>query len=74
MAIGKSLSWGAVAFALMLAIFFGVVSLVSGQAFALDQFSEFRYFIIALALGFGVQVGLYTTLRQLVGQQKHRAR
>jgi Cu+-exporting ATPase len=70
MALGKSLSWGAVAFVLMLAVFFGVVSLVSGWEFTLEQFTEFRYFIIALALGFGVQVGLYTALRQLVGQQK----
>jgi Cu+-exporting ATPase len=70
MALGKSLSWGTIAFVLMLAVFFGVVSLVSGWEFTLEQFTEFRYFIIALALGFGVQVGLYTALRQLVGQQK----
>ena len=70
MALVKSLSWGAVAFALMLAVFFGVVSLVSGWDFTLEQFSAFRYFILALALGFGVQVGLYVALRQLVGMQK----
>lgn len=70
MAFVKSLSWGAVAFAFMLAAFFGVVSLVSGWEFTLEQFAEFRYLILALALGFGIQVGLYTTLRQLVGQQK----
>lgn len=70
MALVKSLSWGTIAFVLMLAVFFGVVSLVSGWAFTLEQFVEFRVFIIALALGFGVQVGLYTALRQLVGQQK----
>lgn len=70
MALVKSVSWGTAAFVLMLTVFFGVVSLVSGWAFTLEQFSEFRYFIIALALGFGVQVGLYTSLRQLVGTQK----
>jgi Cu+-exporting ATPase len=70
MALVKSLSWGTAAFVLMLAVFFGVVSLVSGWDFTLEQFAEFWYFIIALALGFGVQVGLYTFLRQLVGQQK----
>lgn len=70
MALVKSLSWGAAGFGLMLALFFGVVSLVSGWDFTLEQFSQFRYFILALALGFGVQVGLYTTLRQLVGQKK----
>lgn len=70
MALVKSVSWGTAAFVLMLTVFFGVVSLVSGWAFTLEQFSEFWYFIIALALGFGVQVGLYTSLRQLVGTQK----
>jgi Cu+-exporting ATPase len=70
MALVKSVSWGTAAFVLMLAVFFGVVSLVSGRDFALEQFSDFWYFILALALGFGVQVGLYTSLRQLVGTQK----
>jgi Cu+-exporting ATPase len=70
MALARSLSWGMLAFVAMLAVFFGVVSLVSGRDFAVAQFSDFRYFIVALALGFGVQVGLYTSLRQLVGQQK----
>jgi Cu+-exporting ATPase len=36
----------------------------------LEQFANFRYFIVALALGFGVQVGLYASLRQLVGTRK----
>lgn len=63
----KPLSWGALAFALMLAVFVGVVSLVSGWSFMLEQFAAFKYYIITLAFGFGIQVGLYTYLRQLVG-------
>jgi Cu+-exporting ATPase len=70
MAFIKSVSWGAVAFALMLAVFFGVVGLVSGWAFTLEQFARYRPYIVALALGFGVQVGLYVTLRQFVGVRK----
>jgi Cu+-exporting ATPase len=70
MALVKSLSWGTAAFVLMLAVYFGVVSLVSGWDFTLGQFAKFWPFIIALALGFGIQVGLYTSLRQFVGQQK----
>jgi Cu+-exporting ATPase len=70
MALVKSLSWGVAAFVLMLAVYFGVVSLVSGWDFTLEQFADFWHFIIALALGFGTQVGLYVHLRQLVGQQK----
>ena len=55
----KSLAWGTAALVLMLAVFFGVVSLVSGWDFTPEQFAKFWRFIIALALGFGTQVGLY---------------
>lgn len=67
MAFIKPLSWGVLAFVLLLAVYFGVVSLISGWRFTLEQFASFWYFIVALALGFGIQVGLYTYLRQLVG-------
>src|SRR5512139_654935 len=70
MALIKPVSWGTAAFVLMLAVYFGVVGLVSGWDFTLEQFAKFWQYIIALALGFGIQVGLYTYLRQLVGQQK----
>ena len=69
--IVRPLQFGAGAFVLLLAIYFGVVSLISGMGFALEQFAKFWYFIVPLALGFGIQVGLYTYLRNLVGQ--HRA-
>lgn len=59
---------GTLAFALMLAVYFGVVGLISGGDFALQQFAEFWYFILALALGFGIQIGLYTYLKNLAGQ------
>ena len=61
------LAVGALAFSLMLAIYFGVVGLISGLDFTLEQFARFRYFILALALGFAVQAGLYARLRQLAG-------
>ena len=52
----------------LLAIYFGVVSLISGVGFALGQFATFWYFIVPLALGFGIQVGLYAYLKNLIGQ------
>ena len=64
----KPLLFGIMAFVLMLAIYFSVVGLISGLDFALEQFAEFRPFIVTLALGFGIQVGLYTYLKNLVGQ------
>src|SRR4030066_979400 len=68
MMLAKPFQLGTPAFMLMLAIYFGGVSLISGQNFAIEQFAEFWYFIVALALGFGIQVGLYTYLKNLVGQ------
>lgn len=62
------LQFGMGAMVLLLAIYFSVVSLISGVDFALEQFVTFWYFIVPLALGFGIQVGLYTYLRNLVGQ------
>ncbi len=63
---------GMLAFVSLLAIYFGVVSLISGWDFALEQFTMFWYFMVSLALGFAIQVGLYTYLRILVGQDIHR--
>jgi Cu+-exporting ATPase len=65
----KSLERGSLAFLAMLALYFGVVSLISGRDFALSQFATFWYFIVTLALGFGIQVGLYTHLKNLIGAQ-----
>lgn len=64
----RPLQFGAGALVLLLTIYFGVVGLISGMKFALDQFATFWYFIVSLALGFGIQVGLYTYLKNLVGQ------
>lgn len=64
----KPIQFGASAIVLLLVIYFGVVGLISGTSFALDQFAKFWYFIVTLALGFGIQVGLYTYLKNLVGQ------
>lgn len=64
----RPFQFGAGAFVLLLAIYFAVVSLISGVNFALEQFAKFWYFIVPLALGFGIQAGLYTYLKNLVGQ------
>ena len=61
----KSAVFGVAASLALLLIYFAVVTLVSGQEFAKNQFVQFWYFIILLAIGFGIQVGLYAYLRQL---------
>lgn len=49
----------------MLGLYFGVLTLASGWNFTLSQFVEFWPYIVALAIGFGAQVGLYVYLKQL---------
>ncbi len=62
----KSAAKGLTATILLLGVYFGLITLISGWSFALGQFSRFWYFIIALALGFGVQVGSYFYLKDVV--------
>lgn len=66
--IAKAAAKGATAAGALLALYFAFVGLISGWAFAVDQFSTFWYFIIALAAGFGIQVGLYSYLKNAVGR------
>ena len=51
------------AFGLLL-LYFVITSSISGLNFAIFQFNKFWFFFVFLALGFGVQVGLYSRLRQ----------
>jgi len=50
----------------LLVFYFAAVTLVSGWDFAQSQFSKFWYFVITLAIGFGIQIGLYSYLRAKV--------
>ena len=59
---------GIVASSILLAIYVSLVSLISGFDFMLSQLSSFWYFIIALASGFGIQIGLYTYLKSAIKQ------
>ena len=61
--------WGTAATLGILGIYFAVLTLVSGGAFALAQFGEFRGFILALALGFAIQAGLYGYLKAALREQ-----
>lgn len=54
---------GAVAAGILLAVYFAVLTLVSGSSFAANQFSQFWYYITSLATGFGIQIGLYNYLK-----------
>ena len=60
------LLWGAVAFVAMMALYFGVLTMVSGWSFTVAQFIQYWYYILPLSVGFAVQVGLFARLRELV--------
>ena len=62
-ATAKPILLGILASILLLGIYFAVLTLVSGWGFAQNQFLQFWYFIVGLALGFGIQIGLYNYLK-----------
>lgn len=65
----KSIIRGIIGAAGLLSVYFIVVSLISGWPFALSQFGKFWYFIIGLAIGFGIQIGLYAHLKNIIHQK-----
>lgn len=64
--IFQPIVYGFSAGALMLALYFVILTTVSGWSFAQSQSTTYWYYIVSLALGFGIQIGLYKYLKQLV--------
>ncbi|MHB8871474.1 MAG: hypothetical protein ACYC5G_03400 [Candidatus Doudnabacteria bacterium] len=64
--IQKPVRNGAMAMLGMIILYFLAVGLISDWLFAKTQFVANWYFIISLAIGFGIQVGLYTYLKILI--------
>lgn len=64
--VAKSTLYGMLASAILLGVYFAVLTLVSGWSYALSQFADFWYFIISLVVGFGIQIALYQYLKGLV--------
>lgn len=61
--IVRAAALGLVAGAALLGLYLAILTLVSGWQFTLEQFVTWWPFILTLAIGFGVQVGLFTYLR-----------
>ena len=61
-------AYGALAAIALLGLYFATVTFVSGSAFAVREFGRYWYFIVPLAVAFGVQVALFTRLRVLAGR------
>ncbi len=64
--IAKSTLYGTLASAILLGVYFAVLTLVSGWSYALIQFATYWYFIVSLVVGFGIQIALYQYLKTLV--------
>jgi len=60
---------GVLAFSILLSVYFLILTLISGWKFTWEQFTQFWYYILSLALGFGVQFTLYSYLKGIVKQQ-----
>lgn len=65
----KSVIRGTLAFFALISVYFLILTLISGWSFAWEQFAQFWYYIISLALGFGIQFSLYSYLRGIVKEQ-----
>ena len=70
LAVGRPAGFGVGAFAALLAIYFGVLTLISGWRFTLEEFSRYWYYLVPLAAGFGLQVALFLKLREVVSRAK----
>jgi Cu+-exporting ATPase len=69
-AISRPAGAGVGALGALLVLYFGVLTLVSGWSFTLSQFSDFWYYVVPLAAGFGLQVALFLKLREVVSRAK----
>jgi YHS domain-containing protein len=65
-ALGVPAGAGLLASVVALSFYFGALTLVSGWQFTVEQFVDWWPYIVALATGFGIQVGLFVYLRRVV--------
>lgn len=70
----KPTFYGMLAVVILLGLYFTILTLISGWDFTLSQFSKFWYFIISLSMGFGVQIGLYVYLKNLVKSNRNEGK
>jgi Cu+-exporting ATPase len=64
---------GAMSFGGLLVVYFAALMAVSGWEFTVAQFQDYWSYIVALGAGFGVQVAMFSRLRQVVRSAGPRA-
>jgi hypothetical protein len=62
----KSLLWGVIGGVSLLALYFIIVSVANSFDHAVQEFGRLWFWIAALVVGFGVQIGLYMHVRQTI--------
>jgi len=65
-AFGVPLAAGLAGALALLAVYFGILTLLSGWRFTILEFGEYWPYITALAAGFGIQLGLFLFLRRSI--------
>ncbi len=65
----RSVLRGILAFLILISLYFLILTLVSGWKFTWEQFSQFWYYVVSLALGFGIQFSLYSYLKGVIKQK-----
>ena len=68
--IAKPILYGTFASTILLGVYFTVLTLVSGWNFTLSKFADYWYFVVSLAVGFGIQIALYQYIKSLVHSGK----
>jgi Cu+-exporting ATPase len=64
--ITKPFAYGLAATFMLLGLYFFIITLASGWAFAQSQFVNYWYFIVSLSVGFGIQMALYQYIKDMV--------
>jgi len=57
----------------LLGLYAAIMTILNGWAATVEQFSALWYLMVPLALGFGIQVGLYTKLKAKLREQSKGA-
>lgn len=66
----REVFFGVLSSLLLLGFYFLILNFISGWDYALEQFESFKFYILSLAIGFGIQVGLYVYLKNLIKNAK----
>src|SRR3990172_12807205 len=73
MSLRRIILTGVIAGVLLLLFYAGVITLAQGAQHLLEQTARLWYWLVALAAGFGIQVGLFSFIRQALRERRASA-